>query len=257
MIPMKIVLSSLLFALTLLSASAGEIKVYAAVSLTDALRAIQAKFEAITTDKLVFNLDGSNVLALQISKGAPADVFFSADEAQMDKLGKAGLIDPASRHDIIFNRLAVVVGADSPLKLTTLADLAKPEVKHLALADPRSVPAGVYAQGYLEDARVWDEVKDRVVPAQNVRAALASVESGNAQAGIVYQTDAQVSRKVKVAFALPDSPKVKIAYPAAVVKGATNPNGAKKFIAYLQTNADARAVFAKYGFIVGPPANGQ
>jgi molybdate transport system substrate-binding protein len=254
---MKLFLSSLFLAMSLLSASAAEIKVYAAVSLTDALRAIATKFEAITTDKIVFNFDGSNVLALQITKGAPADVFFSADEAQMDKLEKASLVDSASRHDIIFNRLVAVVGTHSPLQLASLADLAKPEVKHLALADPRSVPAGVYAKNYLEDAKVWDRVKDRVVPTQNVRAALAVVESGNAEAGIVYQTDAQISQKVKVAFVLPESSKVKISYPAAAVKNAPNSDGAKKFIAYLQTNADARAVFAKYGFIVGPPANGK
>ena len=221
------------------------------------LRAIAPKFESITTDQLAFNFDGSNVLALQITKGAPADVFFSADEAQMDKLQKAGLVDKGTRHDILFNRLVAVVGANSPLQIASLADLVQPGIKHLSLADPRSVPAGVYANEDLQAAKVWDQVESRVVPAQNVRAALAVVESGNAEAGIVYQTDAQISQKVKVAFALPDSPKVKIAYPAAALAHAPNPDGAKKFIAYLQNNADARAVFAKYGFIVGPPAHGQ
>jgi molybdate transport system substrate-binding protein len=240
-----------------LSATASDITVYAAVSLTDALRAIEPKFEAATGDKLLFNLDGSNVLALQISKGAPADVFFSADEAQMDRLQRSGFIDAATRHNILFNRLVAVVGVDSPLQLASLADLAKPEVKRLALADPRSVPAGVYAKEYLQAANVWDEVEARVVPTQNVRAALAGVESGNADAGIVYQTDALISHKVKIAFALPDSPKVRIAYPAAALAHAPNPEGAKKFVLYLQSDADARAVFAQYGFIVGPPAHGQ
>ncbi len=237
--------------------TAAEIKVYAAVSLTDALRTIATKYEAATNDKLVFNFDGSNVLAIQITKGAPADVFFSADEAQMNKLTKAGLIDAATRRDILFNRLVVVVGKDSTLKVASLADLAQPGVKHLALADPRSVPAGVYAKQYLQDAGVWDQVQGRVVPTQNVRAALAGVESGNAQAGIVYQTDALISSKVKIAFTLPDSPKVKIAYPAAALAHAANADGAKKLITYLQTNPDARDVFTKYGFIVGPAADGQ
>jgi molybdate transport system substrate-binding protein len=254
---MKFLIPVLLLTMSLLPAAAADINVYAAVSLTDALRAIQMKFEAITTDKLVFNLDGSNVLALQISKGAPADVFLSADEVQMDKLQKQGLIDPATRHDIIYNRLVAVVGATSPLQLTSLADLAKPEVKRLALADPRSVPAGVYAKVYLDDAKIWEQVEPRVVPTQNVRAALAAVESGNADAGIVYQTDAMLSRKVKIAFTLPESPKIQIAYPAAALVHAPNPDGAKKFVLYLKNNADARAVFAKYGFIVGPPAHGQ
>jgi len=254
---MKILLPALFLTMSVLSATAADIQVYAAVSLTDALRAVQMKFEAITTDKLIFNLDGSNVLALQISKGAPADVFFSADEAQMDKLQKEGLIDPTTRHDILFNRLVVVIGAGSPLQLASLADLAKPEVKLLSLADPRSVPAGVYAKDYLQDAKIWDQVESRVVPTQNVRAALAGVESGNADAGIVYLTDAMLSRKVKIAFALPDSPKVKIAYPAAALVRAPNPDGAKKFILFLKNNPDARAIFAKYGFIVGPAAHGQ
>jgi len=247
----------LLFVQAAQAIQAADVNVYAAVSLTDALKAIAPKFEAATGDKLNFNLDGSNVLALQITKGAPADVFFSADEKQMDKLQQAGLVDTATRHDIVFNRLVAVVGSASTLQLASLADLAKPEVKHLALADPRSVPAGVYAQQYLEDAKEWDQVETRVVPTQNVRAALAGVESGNADAGIVYQTDALISKKVKIAFALPDSPKVRIAYPAAALAHAANPDGAKKLVQFLLTDPGARAIFAKYGFLVGPPAHGQ
>jgi molybdate transport system substrate-binding protein len=254
---MKIRVLAVLFFMGAIAAHAADVSVYAAVSLTDALKAIAPKFEAATGDKLVFNLDGSNVLALQITKGAPADVFFSADEKQMDKLQQAGLLDASTRQDIVLNRLVAVVGVDSPLQIGSLADLTKPEVKHLALADPRSVPAGVYAKQYLQDAGLWDQIEARVVPTQNVRAALAGVESGNADAGIVYQTDALISKKVKVAFALPDSAKIRIAYPAAALAHAKNPDGAKKLVQYLLTDPDARAIFAKYGFIVGPPANGK
>jgi molybdate transport system substrate-binding protein len=254
---MKTVLIAFLLAVSALAATAADINVYAAVSLTDALKAIAPKYEAATGDKLHFNLDGSNVLALQITHGAPADVFFSADEAQMDKLQAAGFIDTATRADILFNRLVAVIGNNSPLQLASLTDLTKPEIKHLALADPRSVPAGVYAKKYLQAAKLWDQVEPRVVPTQNVRAALASVESGNAEAGIVYQTDALISHKVKIAFVLPDSPQIKIAYPAAVLAHSANADGAKKLVLYLQNNADARAVFAQYGFIVGPPAHVQ
>jgi molybdate transport system substrate-binding protein len=254
---MKIRVLAVLFFMGALATHAADVAVYAAVSLTDALKAIAPKFEAATGDKLTFNLDGSNVLALQISKGAPADVFFSADEKQMDKLQKAGLIDATTRQDIVFNRLVAVVGVNSTLQLTSLADLTKPEIKHLALADPRSVPAGVYAKQYLQDANEWDQVEARVVPTQNVRAALAGVESGNADAGIVYQTDALISKKVKIAFALPDSAKIRIAYPSAALAHSANPDAAKKLVQFLQTDPDARAIFAKYGFIVGPPANGK
>ena len=254
---MKSRVLAVLFFMASIAAHAADVSVYAAVSLTDALKAIAPKFEAATGDKLIFNLDGSNVLALQITKGAPADVFFSADEAQMDKLQKTGLVDASTRQDIVLNRLVAVVGVNSPLQFGSLADLTKPEVKHLALADPRSVPAGVYAKQYLQDAGLWDQIEARVVPTQNVRAALAGVESGNADAGIVYQTDALISKKVKVALALPYSAKIRIAYPAAALAHAANPDGAKKLVQFLQTDSDARAIFVKYGFLVGPPAHGQ
>ncbi len=130
----------------------------------------------------------------------------------MNKLEKGGFVDATTRHDILFNRLVAVVGVNSPLQLASLADLAKPEVKRLALADPRSVPPA-FTRRSIWRREGLGQVEARVVPTQNVRAALAGVESGNADAGIVYQTDALISKKVKVAFALPDSPKVKIAYP--------------------------------------------
>jgi molybdate transport system substrate-binding protein len=254
---MKIRVFTVLFFMGAIAAHAADVAVYAAVSLTDALKAIAPKFEVATGNKLIFNLDGSNVLALQITKGAPADVFFSADEKQMDKLQQAGLIDASTRQDIVLNRLVAVVGANSTLQLASLADLTKPEVKHLALADPRSVPAGVYAKQYLQAAGLWDRVEARVVPTQNVRAALAGVESGNVDAGIVYQTDAFISTKVKIAFALPESAKIRIAYPAAALAHAANPDGAKKLVQFLLTDPDARAIFAKYGFLVGPSAHGK
>jgi molybdate transport system substrate-binding protein len=233
-----------------LSTPAAVVNVYAAISLGDALRAMQPDYERASSDTLKFNLAGSNVLALQIMKGAPADVFFSADEAQMDKLGKAGVIDPATRRNIVFNRLVVVVPVDSQLQITSLDDLANPEIKHLSLADPRAVPAGVYAKHALEDAGTWDKVQARVVPGINVRAALAAVESGSAEAGMVYATDAQGNTKTRVIYTVPDSAKIVIAYPAAMVKSSTQAAAARKFIAYLQTDA-ARAELTKYGFIVG------
>jgi molybdate transport system substrate-binding protein len=231
--------------------SAAEVKVFAAISLKDALSAISAKYEPLSKDKLQFNLQGSNVLALQIMHGAPADVFFSADEAQMDKLAQAKAIDPATRQDIVFNQLAVVVPNKDPLLLQSLADLAGPKVKHLALGDPRSVPAGVYAMEYLEKAGVWAQIEPRVVPCENVRAALAAVESGNVEAGIVYKTDAQVSKKVHVAFVPPPEAGITIAYPAAVVHDSAQAAAAQRLITYLQ-GAEARAIFARYGFIVAP-----
>jgi molybdate transport system substrate-binding protein len=243
---------ALFLALLLGPLPADDIRVYCAISLTDAMRALQPKFESITTDRLIFELDGSGILVQKLAKGAPADVFVSADGAEMDKLDKAGLINPATRHDLLFNRLVVVVPVASTLRLNSLADLAGPGVKHLAVADPSFAATGIFAKDYLEDAGVWDQVKARIYKAPNVRAALTCVEDGCADAGIVYLTDAEVSRKVKIALELPDSPKVKISYPVAALAHAPNPAGARKFIYYLENNVDARATFAKYGFILAP-----
>jgi molybdate transport system substrate-binding protein len=253
---MKFLLSLLLLTVGLSSGSAAEVRVFAAVSLTDALHAIAAKYEPTSGDKLLFNLAGSNVLALQIHHGAPADIFFSADEAQMDRLAQAGEIAPDSRKDIVLNQLVAVVRNDSMLSIKSLADLDGPGVKHLALGDPRSVPAGVYARKYLENAGLWAQVEPRVVPTENVRAALAAVESGNVDAGMVYRTDAQISKKVRIAFVVPSLAAITIAYPAAIVHGAPQSEAAKHFLSYLQ-GPEAGAIFQQYGFILARPADGK
>ena len=254
--PERLLLLLMLSILSVSRAGAAELNVSAAISLSDALHAIAAKYEPISGDKLTFNLAGSNVLALQIAHGDPADVFFSADEAQMDKLSHGNAIDPTTRRDIVFNQLAVVVPKDEALPLKSLTDLADPAVKHLALGDPRSVPAGVYAKAYLEKAGVWAQLETRVVPCENVRAALSAIESGNVEAGIVYQTDAEISKKVRIAFVLPPAHGITIAYPAAVVRDSKQAEAARRFLTYLE-GKDARAIFAHYGFIVAAPPHGE
>ncbi len=224
-----------------------EISVFAAASLSDALKVLAAEHQKATGDVVHLNLAASSLLARQIKEGAPADLFFSADEAKMNDLAKAGLIDAASRRSLLGNSLVIVVPLDSKLALTSAADLAGPAVKHLALAETATVPAGIYAKEYLQKTKVWEAVSARVVSTENVRAALAAVESGNADAGIVYKTDALISKKVKVACEVtgPDAPH--ISYPVALVKGGKNPAGAAQFLAQL-TSAEGRAMFAKFGF---------
>jgi molybdate transport system substrate-binding protein len=235
----------------LLAARAADLQVFAAASLTDALKEIAPAYEAASGDKLQFNLAGSNALARQIQEGAPADVFLSADEAKMDGLEKAGLLLDATRSSLLANSLVVVVASDSPITLSSAKDLAGPAIKRLALADTKGVPAGVYAKEYLEKIGVWEALKDRVVPTENVRAALAAVEAGNAEAGIVYKTDSAISKAVKVAYAVPVAEGPKISYPMAVIKASKNSALAEKFVAYLKSEP-ALAVFRKYGFIVPP-----
>jgi molybdate transport system substrate-binding protein len=223
------------------------VTVFAAASLTDALRAIGKAYEAKSGDQVVYNFAGSSVLARQIEQGAPADLFFSADEAQMDVVAKAGLIDPATRKDVLTNQLVIIVPADSPVHDFTPADLVGANIGRIALADPRAVPAGVYAKAYLTKLGLWPKLVSKVVPTANVRAALAAVESGNVEAGLVYATDAKISKSARVAYVVPLADGPRITYPVAMVKASTNA-AAKKFLAYLET-PDAQAVFLHDGFL--------
>jgi molybdate transport system substrate-binding protein len=239
----------LLFLLTLSPVRAEDLQVMAAASLTDALTKIATDYEKQSGDKLRLNFAGSNALARQIREGAPADVFVSADDAQMKALQKAGFILDKTRREILSNTLAIVIGKDSSLEIDSPQSLVQPSIKRLALADAKAVPAGVYAREYLGKLGLWESLKERVIPTENVRAALAAVESGNVEAGIVYKTDAGISKKVKVAFEVLVKDGPRISYPAAVVKSSTHPAAAGRFIDYLQS-APARKVFQEFGFII-------
>lgn len=228
---------------------AAEINVYAAASLSDVMRQIATEYEKASGDKLVFNFGASSFLARQIQEGAPADIFFSADEAKMDDLQKRGLVVPETRKRRLSNQLVIVTARDGVPPINSPADLAGPMVKRVALADPKAVPAGIYAKEYLEKLKLWSSVEPKVVPTENVRGALAAVESGNVEAGIVYKTDAAISRKVKVAYAVPPADGPKISYPMALIKDSHQPQAAAAFLKYLDSDAAAK-VFEANGFII-------
>lgn len=227
--------------------SAAELNVFAAASLSDALKAMAKDYEAKTGDKLVLNLAASSVLARQIKEGAPADVFFSADLAKMDALEKDGLIASDTRAPLLSNSLVIVVNREGGPALTAPADLAQASVARIALAEPQTVPAGIYAKEYLQKAGLWNKVVGKVVPTESVRSCLLAVELGNVDAGIVYKTDALISSKVRVAYEIPAAEGPKISYPMAVVKQSKHPEAARRFAAYLKT-PEALAVFVKHGF---------
>lgn len=230
-------------------AMGASVTVFAAASLTETLKEIAGAYERGTGDKVVFNFGASSTLARQIEEGAPADVFFSADEAKMDALEKKELIAKDTRKSRLSNSLVVVVASDSSMQILSARDLAKAEVKRIALADPKTVPAGIYAREYLERTELWSAVERKVVPMDNVRAALSAVESGNVEVGIVYKTDANISKKVKVAYEVPMKEGPAISYPMAVVKASEKPAVARRFLDYLGSDQAAR-VFEKAGFIV-------
>lgn len=238
-----------LAALSSVPGRAAELNVSAAASLTDALREISTTYEKQGGDKIVLNLGASSTLARQIQEGAPADLFLSADEEKMNGLETRKLLLPGTRKSVLSNTLVIVVPEDSSLKITGPKDLAGPSIRALALAEPQTVPAGIYAKEYLRKLGLWSKVIDRVVPTENVRAALAAVESGNADAGIVYKTDARIAKRVRVAWEIPRAEGPVISYPFAVLAGSARPDAARKFLAYLESPA-ALAVFRKHGFLI-------
>ncbi|HJQ39006.1 MAG TPA: molybdate ABC transporter substrate-binding protein [Thermoanaerobaculia bacterium] len=228
---MRYLLPILLFALHL---SAAEVRVFAAASLTDVLQNITSVYEERSGDKIVFNFGASSVLARQIEREAPADLFFSADEAKMDWLQNAGLIRDETRVSFISNVL-VVVGT----KIRFPKDLIG---KKLALAEPSTVPAGIYAKQWLTSVGIWKQVEPNVIPTDNVRAALAAVKAGNADAAIVYRTDLKDDAPAYIAAG------PVISYPVAVLKHAEQPDAARKFLAFLKS-PDAKRLFQAHGFI--------
>lgn len=233
---------------TQVNAWADEILVSAAASLTDVLKEISTGYQAKAKHTVKFNFGPSSGLARQIEEGAPADIFFSADLPQMDALDKKSLLEPGTRKNLLSNQLVIIVPADSKIAITSPKDLLKADVKKIALAEPTSVPVGVYSSKYLTDEGLWDQVKPKIVPVQDVRATLASVESGNVEAGFVYKTDAAISKKVKIVYEVPVAKGPKITYPIAVMTESKNKNAARDFMTYIQSSV-ARDAFKKYGFV--------
>jgi molybdate transport system substrate-binding protein len=246
---MKKGIAALLFVLLLTAkvSCAAELVVHAAASLTDALTEIGAAYERESGARVRFNFGASSMLARQIEQGAPGDLFLSADEAKMDALEKRGLLWPGTRRDLLSNRLVIIVPNESKAMPHSAADLAAPGFEKLALAETQSVPAGIYARQYLEKLNLWEGLKRKVVPTENVRGTLAAVESGNAEAGFVYKTDALISKKVKIAVEIAGAAGPKILYPMALLKSSVSLEEARRFEEYLAASAAAK-VFEKFGF---------
>jgi len=222
-----------------------EILVFGAASLNESLTDLGKAHEAKTGTKVVFSFGASSDLARQIQAGAPADVFFSADTARMDVLEKAGLVRAGDRREFLSNSLVVVVAADSTLKVTAAGDLAN--LPKIALADPASVPAGIYAKKWLTGLGLWDKVEPKVVPTLDVRAALAAVESGAIPAAVVYRTDAAVAKSARISFAVTNGPE--IVYSVAPVAASKSPKAAEAFVAFL-AGPDGQAEFKRRGFVI-------
>jgi len=241
-----------LLALSVLSLAAGtaqaaDITVSAAASLTNAFKEIAQRYEAKYPDaKIQLNFGASGALLQQMAKGAPVDVFASADQATMDKAEKQDLINPRTRHNFARNTLVLIVPADSTQSLNKLADLKKASIQKIAIGNPASVPVGNYTKEVLEDARLWKPVSAKAVNTQNVRQSLDYVARGEVDAGFVYGTDTYVMQdKVKTAFEVPT--KTPILYPLAITKDSAQPEEARRFQAFVLA-PEGQEVLARFFF---------
>lgn len=229
----------------------GEITVFAAASLTNAMQDVADAARAKGGAKAILSFAASSTLAKQIEAGAAADVFVSADEPWMDYLEKRDLLAPGTRKSVLANSLVLVVPADKPVTVAIKAGepwLGALAAGRIATGDPAHVPVGKYAETALKKLGVWGEVEPRLARADNVRNALVLVERGEAAAGIVYKTDALVSKGVVIAGRFPEDAHEPISYPVALLRGHDNA-AARSFLEFL-SSAEARAIFAKHGFDV-------
>jgi molybdate transport system substrate-binding protein len=227
----------------------GPVLVFAAASLAEAVEEVDAAFSASTGVPVKASFAASSLLARQIEAGAPADVFFAADREWMDYLDGRGLLKAGSRRDLLGNALVLIAPADSTLqlKITPGFDLRGAlRGGRLATGDPDSVPVGQYARAALTKLGVWERVSDRLVRAENVRAALAYVARGQAPLGIVYQTDAQAEKRVRVVGVFPADTHPPITYPLALTARARAQAG--RYAEFLAGDV-ARQIFVRRGFV--------
>ena len=225
-----------------------EVYIIAAASMTDAIKEIGANYEKEHPNvKLTYNFGSSGALQTQIEQGAPADVFISAAQKQMNALDEKGLIDKFTRKDLLENKVVLIVPKDSELSLNNFADVATDKVNKIALGEPKAVPVGQYSEEIFSNLKILDAMKQKAVYASDVRQVLGWVETGEVDCGIVYATDAAISDKVKVLMEAPENTHKPVVYPIAMVNSSKNPDVAKDFIVYLSQDAQ-KNILAKYGF---------
>jgi molybdate transport system substrate-binding protein len=218
-----------------------------AASLQNAMTELAPVFERSHKGmKVSFNFGGSGALEQQIENGAPADVFLAAGPKPMDLLAAKGLILADTRRDLLRNQIVLIVPRTNSGPVS-FQDLTGPLVKLIALGDPGSVPAGDYGRQTLEYLHLWTPLQTKLVFAKDVRQVLSYVETGNADAGIVYATDARESEKVRIAAIAPEASHAPVVYPVTVTKDSRNVAGARAFVVFL-SGSEARDVFIRHGF---------
>ncbi|MDO9492546.1 molybdate ABC transporter substrate-binding protein [Acetobacterium sp.] len=220
----------------------------AAASLKDAMAEIQTLYLKEAPDTtLTLNFGSSGSLAQQIQQGAEVDVFMSASSKEMNNVKDAGFMNDNTVKNILGNEIVLVVPKDSTTTIADFAQVVDPAITKLALGEPSSVPAGQYAVDVFTYYNVMDQISDKVIYGKDVKEVLTWVETGNVDAGVVYSTDAKISKTVKIVATAPPESHKAIVYPAGVVKASTNADAASAFVDFLSTAA-AKEIFVKYGF---------
>ena len=246
--------ATLLMATACPSVAEEKITVFAAASLKNALDAVNTAWNADSAKQAIVNYAASSALAKQIEAGAPADVFMSADLTWMKYLTDKNLVTPRSEIKLLGNQIVLIVPQESKSEIKIEKDFKLVDALgtgKLAMANIESVPAGKYGKAALESLGVWDTVKDKVAQAENVRAALKLVSTGEAAAGIVYTTDARSEKTVKVIGTFPETSHPPIVYPVAVLAASKNPD-AVAFVKFLSSDK-AKSIFEGEGFTVVQP----
>jgi molybdate transport system substrate-binding protein len=247
---LKIILSLIAGAVVLWGAPAlagQELMVAAAASLTNALREVAGQFEKTHPGaRIVCNFAASGILLQQMAKGAPVDVFAAADQQTMNQAQEKNLIIPGTRKNFVSNRLVLIAPLDSKLALSGFKDLARPEVKRVAVGNPATVPAGRYAKTALVKAGLWDKLSPRFIMAESVRQVLDYVSRGEVDAGLVYATDAAIAKgKVKVIQTVTEP--LPILYPLAVTAATDKKALAQEFMDFV-LSPPAQEIFHRFGF---------
>ncbi|MGG3883788.1 molybdate ABC transporter substrate-binding protein [Brevibacillus panacihumi] len=225
-----------------------ELMVLAAASLTDALNSLKSSYEESHPGvKLTYSFGSSGKLAQQIEQSAPADLFLSASQADMNKLDEKQLILPETRVDFSGNSLVLVTAKENGAAITSFEELTDSSLQHIAVGAPESVPAGRYTKEVLDNLKLWDSLSDRLVFGSDVRQVLTFVEAGNAEVGVVYSSDAATSEKVKVLAEAKEDLHKPIVYPGAVVRDSAHADAAKQFLSYL-TSEEGKKALQEYGF---------
>ena len=226
-----------------------ELHVAAAASLTDAMKELAEVYKQEHPEvTLTFNFGSSGALQQAIENGGETDLFFSAAQKQMNALEKSDNLAEGTRRDLLGNSVVLVVPKEGGANLKSFEDLTRPELKHIAMGEPKGVPVGQYTEEILTKLNILDQVKERAVYGSDVRQVLAWVAAGEADCGVVYATDAAIDPRVKVAAKAPEGSHKPVIYPAAVIKSTRHLDEAMAFLDFASSEK-AGAVFEKYGFI--------